>query len=1012
MSKDIETTTSSLLSLDQAKILFSKGKAAAKQRDSDKAIKLFSQVIEVFEVYGEWEDFMDASDKLAYIYFQDFNFNLSIQSIGDALKIHEKKCPHLLTWKVKLFIRKAEALRLQGMYQEMIQCLLSAQQIMEREQIGGHLFIYVLLLQTYPNTSIGNYAQVEQLIDRVCQLLKKEKNVSNDLMAELYYNKATLEFAKSKYRLAQQNFQKAYELYSSQNNEKKILSYLSDGAIYGILGDKRKEFEQYDRMKNAYEKPKSKMDKYQLALTYIYLGIHFEHKGEIAQSTQSWHYYENALTLLEELNERLYPDIIRVLLNLANLLHKQKNYPQSIEYYQRALHFCRKILPEKSTLTAKAFKGLSFVYRNMGALDKGLEYAQKALSIYQELLGENVDRTAGSYMMIGHILCYKKAYSEGFRYFQKALSSYKAVYGNTHFRVGIAYREIGKVLYFQGKVKSSLEYCQLALTAFSPNYSVNDFYHTPDIDQCSFSNPEHFAGSLLQKAENLLGYYHALKQSQLEEAVKALTVSFETCRLIADYLYQLQTRLKTEGSKLFFIRGLPYVCQLFIKVSLLLAKRIHNPSIAEQAFAFQELAKALLLRSSMQENEAKMKTSIDSNLLKQEMEARNKIEIYLQKIQQEEAKLALKGAEKDETKLSKWKQDHFNAFQAHQKLIERFEEKYPEYYQLKYNLQTISVIDLQKDLEEDTVVVSYFIGTEKGYIFAVTYDEYEVIPFDLPSNFDQQIQDYLNAIQSQNIADFIPKSHALYFLLIEPISYLVFDPFAGNPKNVVILPSAALNYLPFETLIREIPYTTQSSFHQLDYLLQHCQIQYHYSATLYHQSLQKNKKTSTFSPPMEKPDAIDFLGFAPIYTSDKEATKEALRGLAEDYSRWATRSDTLRDGTLAPLPFSEKEVQNIEELFAQKGLKGQSLLYDTATKDHFKTLASNAKYLHIAAHGLTNDEYPKLSGIIFHPTEESSEIHDSILSMGEMYQLQLQADLVVLSSCESGIGEVLQKAKA
>ena len=157
---------------------------------------------------------------------------------------------------------------------------------------------------------------------------------------------------------------------------------------------------------------------------------------------------------------------------------------------------------------------------------------------------------------------------------------------------------------------------------------------------------------------------------------------------------------------------------------------------------------------------------------------------------------------------------------------------------------------------------------------------------------------------------------------------------------------------------------------------------------------------------MEKPDSIDFLGFAPIYTSDKEATQEALRGLAEDYSRWATRSDALQDGTLAPLPFSEKEVENIEALFAEKGLKGQSLLYDTATKDHFKSLASNAKYLHIAAHGLTNDEYPKLSGIVFHPDEKATEIHDSVLSMGEMYQLQLQADLVVLSSCESGIGKL------
>ncbi|MFK7908878.1 MAG: CHAT domain-containing protein, partial [Chitinophagales bacterium] len=314
-------------------------------------------------------------------------------------------------------------------------------------------------------------------------------------------------------------------------------------------------------------------------------------------------------------------------------------------------------------------------------------------------------------------------------------------------------------------------------------------------------------------------------------------------------------------------------------------------------------------------------------------------------------------------------------------------------------------------LDEQTIVLSYSIGIEKGYIFALSADDYQVISLNLPPNFNQQIQDYLNTIHAQNFQAFTEQSHALYCLLVQPLADFIFDIFDDELKKLVIIPDASLQYLPFETLISEEVTDLQStSYHELDYLLNHSQIQYHYSTTLYHQYLQKSKakrQADSLQPPTtSNKNNVDFMGFAPIYTSDKEETQAVMRSLAADYSQWATRSEAVRGGNLTPLPFSEEEVENIEGLFAQKGLKGQSLLYDTATKDNFKSLASNAQYLHIAAHGLTNDQFPKLSGIVFHPEENTIDIHDNVLSMGEIYQLQLEADLVVLSSCESGIGKL------
>ena len=72
---------------------------------------------------------------------------------------------------------------------------------------------------------------------------------------------------------------------------------------------------------------------------------------------------------------------------------------------------------------------------------------------------------------------------------------------------------------------------------------------------------------------------------------------------------------------------------------------------------------------------------------------KNQVENYLQKIQLEEAK-----GETNSEALKRWKQKHFNETLKHEAIIERLEKEYPEYYQLKYKLPSISLQDLQSSL--------------------------------------------------------------------------------------------------------------------------------------------------------------------------------------------------------------------------------------------------------------------------------------------------------------------------
>ncbi len=104
------------------------------------------------------------------------------------------------------------------------------------------------------------------------------------------------------------------------------------------------------------------------------------------------------------------------------------------------------------------------------------------------------------------------------------------------------------------------------------------------------------------------------------------------------------------------------------------------------------------------------------------------------------------------------------------------------------------------------------------------------------------------------------------------------------------------------------------------------------------------------------------------------------------------------------LPGSKKEIHDIENLFKEKGRDTYSAIGKQATETYLKNEnLSDYKYIHIATHGIVDTEEPKLSGILLYPKDTEN---DGILFSGEIYDLELNADLTVLSACETGLGKL------
>ena len=154
--------------------------------------------------------------------------------------------------------------------------------------------------------------------------------------------------------------------------------------------------------------------------------------------------------------------------------------------------------------------------------------------------------------------------------------------------------------------------------------------------------------------------------------------------------------------------------------------------------------------------------------------------------------------------------------------------------------------------------------------------------------------------------------------------------------------------------------------------------------------------------------AESFIGFAPVYT--KHLYKSAPDLIPIETSNNEKLQETLQlyNKKYQELIYSKHEVHNISLLFQKEGISAQTLFHGTASKTNFLKYLGNHKYVHVAAHGLLNKTEPNLSGIIFHPEKGETFKENAVFHISDAYHLDLKTDLMVLSSCESGIGNLVK----
>ena len=260
-------------------------------------------------------------------------------------------------------------------------------------------------------------------------------------------------------------------------------------------------------------------------------------------------------------------------------------------------------------------------------------------------------------------------------------------------------------------------------------------------------------------------------------------------------------------------------------------------------------------------------------------------------------------------------------------------------------LQDISLAAIQQRLTYDNAVaLAYFYGKEAIYQFIIKPNDLQFNKIDITAAQEEDIRSYISFFNRTNaINDNVFRYTALAFKLYQLLGLNVVSAY----QNIVLIPDGLLNFMPFETLIVKPTHTT--TFANMPFLVKQHNVTYQPNAFIYIAEINVT-------------DSKRLLGVFPVF----ENTSYTL-----DYS--------------------------INEADAVIGAFPSTLLMKTeATKSNFMDEVANYGIVHLSTHATSGD----------FSTPAKIDFYDGTMYLNELYSMNLNSKLVVLSACETGIGRL------
>lgn len=785
--------------------------------------------------------------------------------------------------------------------------------------------------------------------------LRLRLNIKKDeLLAKSYNNLGIAYYYLGEYDQAIEHYKKAYNEDLKLQRKDLNADINNIGSVFYIYGEYEKAIEYFEKTIDYNKNTGNIRD---LNINYLNIGNAFKDRGKYYKALS---YYQQSLYYFEK--QEPSEILVKLLNNIGLVYNALGQNNQALKYFDQSLKIAV-TLPNKSDL-AMNYNNIGVVYDDLKNYPKALQYYQQAYNINKSLGYKDI---ACDFNNIGTVYFNINRLDEALSYYKKSLELVMA--GGNNIDAGRTLRNIGDVYFKQKDFSKALTFYHKGLNFLIQDYTDTNIHSIPKISS-SYSD----LGLLeLLKSKGIAFYdLYSQKSNRLQDLEQSL-INYDLSIKLID---RIRAGYTTSDTKLFFAAKEKNIYSKSIEVALNLYDKTKNPLYQNQAFEYAEKGKVTLLNELIRENEAKKYANIPDSILSSEKELKSRIAYYKKAIYDEKRNLM-----PNEEKVRLWEKKVFALNEQLDHLTVSLEKNYPKYYQFKYDNKIFSPRDIQENLSNNDALIEYFIGEKQLYIFYITKTEFRIISQNIDSSLFRLIENMRFCLSDKELTKnakeryllFCNASCSLYKLLISPVGKYLKD------KDLLIIPDGPLGYIPFEALISRLPQGDLTDYKNLAYLVREHAISYSYSSTLLMGTFKiKHKKAR-----------LNLSAFAPFFNRKFKLDENQLTGI---YSHWKE---------FDALPGTKQEAVQIGKI-----TRGNVYLDSFATEYRFKKIANKYRILHVATHGLIDDQNPMYSKLVFYLDKDSLE--DGFLNTYELFNMELNAELAVLSACNTGTGELKQ----
>jgi LPXTG-motif cell wall-anchored protein len=655
------------------------------------------------------------------------------------------------------------------------------------------------------------------------------------------------------------------------------------------------------------------------------------------------------------------PQYVVGLNNLALLYISQKRYADAEPLLLRTKEIRGKHYGVDHFVYAQALNNLAGLYTMMERYDEAVLLCKEAKNIKLKKFGKDHLSYSNSIHNLAALYRLQGNYEKAEPLHLEALKTEAKFLGKSHPEYVNSLNQLVLLYYFAGKYAlawSFLKESGSAITQVDLSVNITEAWKDSlfQIGDSSYLNLDPIL-KYLDLAYLLLEKQEAKVSHQKQVIVVDLALALLEKRRHGFFNYKDKLRLLSESNE-WTLRSLG-----------LLDKSKEGAKIFEVA---EQNKSVLLMEASQAQTAYQMGVLPDSLILIEQEIIKEQEQIYsqLQDKRTITEKDSLRGL--------------LNKFNKKRKSFKsRIEQEFPKYTNLKYQQNYAQATEIQALLKEDEAMLEYVIGDSTVYILYLDKNHLQVIEQPLRKEelsaeikkLHRTLSDYklLSKQEKKAYRLYTSSAHWFYQNLVAPALNS-----SSKIKKLIVITDGELGHLPFEVFLVEAAPQIVTDYADLHYLINDYVFSYHYSATLW----KENKEG------IAPKNNGQILGVTANYTTQIDSSKHITRLPAYQHIR----------ANLDTLPSAREEVKMLSKQF-----EGYFAFDNNASEKIFKEKSSQFAVVHLAMHGLLNSRAQMLSSLVF--TEDSDSVENNFLQAYEISRLNLNADLVVLSACETGYGK-------